>query len=139
MAGVALLAASGSDTVAVGVTVVATLVVVALAAGLVYVVSVARRLQRAAADLERRSNELMATLEVAVDRAELQVQRVDDLVGSAELISDAVGQASRTAGMAVSGPVIKAMAFGAGAARAGRRLRDGAPPPATGSRRRRRR
>src|SRR5579875_832932 len=139
MAGVALLAASGSDTVAVGVTVVATLVVVALAAGLVYVVSVARRLQRAAADLERRSNELMATLEVAVDRAELQVQRVDDLVGSAELISDAVGQASRTAGMAVSGPVIKAMAFGAGAARAGRRLRAGAPPPASGSRRRRRR
>lgn len=137
MAGVALLAASGPDTVAVGVTVVATLVVVALAAGLFYVVAAGRRLRRAAADLERRSNELMAALEVAADRAELQVQRVDDLVGSAESISDAVGQASRVAGMAVSGPVIKAMAFGAGAARAGRRLRDGPPP--TDSRRRRRR
>lgn len=135
----ALLAASSPDTVAVGVTVVATLVVVALAAGLVYVVAAGRRLRRAAVDLERRSNELMAVLEVAADRAEIQVQRVDDLVGSAESISDAVGQASRMAGVAVSGPVIKAMAFGAGAARAGRRLRDGAPPPVTDSRRRRRR
>lgn len=139
MAGVALLAASGPDTVAVGVTVVATLVVVALAAGLVHVVGAVRRLQRAAAELERRSNDLMAAIEVTADRASLQVQRVDDLVGSAESISDAVGQASRVAGLAVSGPVIKVMAFGAGAARAGRRLRDGAPEPAPYGRRRRRR
>jgi hypothetical protein len=135
-----MLAASGTSTVAVGVTVVATLVVVALGAGLVAVVSSARELRRAATELQEQSDALLGAMAGAVDRAERQVERVDDLVGSAETISEAVGSASRIASTAMAKPVIKAMAFGAGAARAGRRFRDGpAPPsaPALGSGRRR--
>jgi methyl-accepting chemotaxis protein len=135
-----LLGASGTSTLAVGVTVVATLVVVALVAGLVQVVRSARELRRVATALSIESAQLLAALDEAVSRADRQVRRVDDLVGSAESISDAVGSASRLASTAISGPVIKAMAFGAGAARAGRRLRDGPPPPpsrALGSGRRR--
>jgi hypothetical protein len=124
-----VLGASGTSTLAVGVTVVATLVVVALLAGLVGVVRAARQLRQAAVLLSLESAELLASLDDAVTRADLHVQRVDDLVGSAESISDAVGSASRLASTAMAGPVIKAMAFGAGAARAGRRLRDGPPPP----------
>jgi hypothetical protein len=136
-----MLAASGTNTVAVGVTVVATLVVVALAAGLWSVVSSARALRRAARELREESDALLAAMGDAVGRAERQIERVEDLVGSAEHISEAVGSASRIASTAMAKPVIKAMAFGAGAARAGRRFRDGPfPPPsapALGSGRRR--
>jgi hypothetical protein len=135
-----MLAASGTSTVAVGVTVVATLVVVALAAGLWSVVSSARALRRAAHELREESDALLTAMGDAVDRAERQIERVDDLVGSAEHISEAVGSASRIASTAMAKPVIKAMAFGAGAARAGRRFRDGpvAPSaPALGAGRRR--
>ncbi len=133
---------TGTSAVAIGVTVVATLVVVALFTGLVIMIRAARDLRRAATALDADAAELMNALGGAVGRADRQLRRVDDLVGSAETISDAVGSASRLASTAVSGPVIKVMAFGAGAARAGRRLRDGAappPPPAIGSGRRRRR
>ena len=48
---------------------------------------------------------------------------MDDLVGSAEAITETVGSASRLAHSAIATPIIKVMAFRAGTARAGRRLR----------------
>jgi methyl-accepting chemotaxis protein len=132
--GLPVLAAAGTSTVAVGVTVVATLVVVALLLAVLALVRAARDLRRAATSLRDQAAELLSELDDAVARSEHQLQRVDDLVGSAESISEAVGSASRLASTAVAGPVIKAMAFGAGAARAGRRLREGAPPPQLSSR-----
>jgi uncharacterized protein YoxC len=55
--------------------------------------------------------------------ANLELQRVDTLIDSAESISGTVDSASRLAYLAFSNPVIKAVAFGAGTSHALRRLR----------------
>jgi hypothetical protein len=132
MGGFAVVAAAGDETVAVGVTVVGTLVVAALAAAVAFLLYQARSLRQAAAELRRdsaaRLDELDRTLARAageLGRAGAELDRVGDLIGSAESISDAVGGASRLASTAMAGPVIKAVALGSGAARAGRRLRRG--------------
>jgi hypothetical protein len=116
---------SGTSAVAIGVTVVATLVVVALALAARSLIRTAGRLRLLAEELETRSASVLGEVEDTVRQAREELARVDDLVGSAEAISDRVGSASRLAQTAVSAPLIKAVAFGAGTARAGRRLRDG--------------
>jgi hypothetical protein len=65
---------------------------------------------------------------MTIHEARRELERVDDLVGSAEALTETVGSAGRLAHAAVSSPLIKLMAFGAGTARAGRRLR-GRPDP----------
>ncbi len=120
---------AGSDVVAVAVTIVATLVLVALAAGVVSLLRHARALRRSAAVLAVESQRLLDDMAGALDAADAQLERVDDLIGSAETISEAVGSASRIASTAMATPVIKVMAFGTGAARAGRRLRQGPSAP----------
>lgn len=112
-------------TLAIVFSVLTTLVVVALLWALWQLNRQARRLKRAAERLERQADAALARVESASQEAEQQLDRMDLLVGSAEHLSDAVGSASRIAGTAISAPVIKAMAFGTGAARASRRLRGG--------------
>jgi predicted PurR-regulated permease PerM len=118
---------AGTDVVPLAVAVVATLVVVALLAGVVAVVRQARVLRSHTEALALEANRLLAALEDTIDVADAHLGRVDELIGSAEQISDAVGSASRLASTAIAAPVIKAMAFGSGAAQAGRRLRQGPP------------
>ncbi|MHB1930187.1 MAG: hypothetical protein ACYCUG_12345 [Acidimicrobiales bacterium] len=129
MLGAPIVVAS-SQTVAVGVTVVATVVVVGLAAAVAWMLHEAAALRRAAADLRgvaadlrAEAADLRAGLQAVASHAERELRRVEDLVGSAESISEVVGSASRLASTAMATPVIKAVALGSGAARAGRRLR----------------
>ena len=61
--------------------------------------------------------------EATIARARGELDRVDDLIGSAEAITETVGSASRVAHAVLATPLIKVLAFGAGTARAGRRLR----------------
>ena len=114
-----------SDGVAIAVTVVATLVVVALAAAVTFLLHEARGLRRRAAVLAAHTERLLVEVEGRLDAADAHLGRVDDLIGSAESLGDAVSSASRLASAAVAGPVIKVMALGAGAARAKRRLQQG--------------
>jgi DNA topoisomerase IB len=118
-----LVALTASGEVAVGVTVVATLVIVGLLAVLLAALRAARRLRAAADELHRESQALLAQLDRTVDLAGRELERVDDLIGSAERLTNTVGSASRFAQAAVATPVIKVMALGAGTARASERIR----------------
>jgi hypothetical protein len=125
MPGSALVAAT--DAVAVGVTVLATLVVAGLVLSVVYLLKAVREMRREAEALVRESRHVMGELGATVRSAEREVERVERLVGSAEAISEAVGSASRLVGTAVAGPFIKLVAFGSGLARGVRILRRGSP------------
>ncbi|HTW09045.1 MAG TPA: hypothetical protein VME46_16165 [Acidimicrobiales bacterium] len=118
---------AATDVLAVEVTVVATLVVVALLASLLYLLRSVRDLRRQAWQLSREARELMDDLDATVSQASAEVERVERIVGSAEAISEAVSTASRLVGGIVTEPLIKLVAFGSGAARAARALRRGRP------------
>jgi hypothetical protein len=114
---------SSGDAVVIGVTVLATLVVVG---GLVAVGSLlrtARQLRALAEELNDHTAAVLGDVEVTVTQARSELERVDNLVGSAEAITQTVGSASRLARVALSRPMIKVVALGAGTARAGRRIR----------------
>jgi hypothetical protein len=114
---------SGGNAVVIVVTVVATLVVLG---GLIAVASLlrtARQLRALTEELIEHTTAVLGDVEVAMSRAQGELDRVDDLVGSAQAITHTVGSASRLARLALSGPVIKIVALSAGTARAGRRLR----------------
>jgi hypothetical protein len=121
--GADLLAADGGGAVAIGVTVVATLVVVALLAVVFQLVRAARAMRLAADELARNSALLLRDLRATVTDATAELDRVDGLIGTAEAITETVGSASRLTYAALSNPVIKVLAFGSGTARATRRLR----------------
>ncbi|MDQ2725901.1 MAG: hypothetical protein M3Y36_10460 [Actinomycetota bacterium] len=121
--GVGTVATATTSTVAVGVTVVATLVVVALVVAALSVVRSARALRRAAEDLAQRTTMLIDDVGATVSRAGAELERVEDLVGSAETITETVGAASRLAYVALSNPLIKIMALGRGTSRASARWR----------------
>jgi hypothetical protein len=114
---------SANSAVAIGVAVVATVVVLALLFAAVSLLRTARRLRVLADELAAHTATTLTDVEDAMARAQGELDRVDDLIGSAEAITNTVGATSRLARLAFAGPVIKVMALGAGTARAGRRLR----------------
>lgn len=116
-------ATATTSTLAVGVTVVATLVVAALVVAALSVVHSARALRRAAEDLAQRTTMLIEDVGATVSRAGAELERVEDLVGSAESITETVGAASRLAYVALSNPLIKILALGRGTSRASARWR----------------
>jgi len=134
---------AATDTVAVGVTVVATLVVVGLLAAVASLLGAARHLRRQADDLRHEAAELLDEISATVREAGLEVERVERMVGSAQAISEVVGSASRLVGGAMSSPFIKLVALGSGVARGLRLVRGGAggqaaPPGRDDGRRRHR-
>jgi hypothetical protein len=114
---------SAGSAVAIGVTVVATVVVFGGAVAVVSLLRTARHMRALAEELSEHTAAMLGDVEIAVSEARRELDRVDELVGSAEAITHTVGSASRLARVALSGPLIKVMALGAGTARAGRRLR----------------
>jgi hypothetical protein len=114
---------SAGDAVVIGVTVLATLVVLGGLAATGSLLRTARQLRALAEELNEHTAAVLGDVEVTVSQARNELDRVDNLVGSAEAITHTVGSASRLARVALSRPVIKVVAFGAGTARAGRRIR----------------
>lgn len=128
---VALIASTSSVAVPVAVSVGATAVFLVFAWSAVSLSRTAKELRDLADELSQHAASVLSDVERSAERAQAQLDRVDDLVGSAEAITETVGSAGRLAQAAVSGPLIKLMAFGAGTRRAGRRLRgEDAPRPA---------
>jgi hypothetical protein len=119
----AFLATAGLSSVAVAVTVIATLVVVALLAALVSVIRAARALQVAAEELAHHSAVLLDDLGGTLAHANAELDRVDDLVGSAEQLTETVSVASRAAYVTLANPLIKVMALRRGSSRAADRWR----------------
>jgi hypothetical protein len=113
---------SAGTAVVIGITVAATLVVLGLLWAALSLLRTARQLRILADELADHTAVVLGSVEVAMTRAQGDLDRVDDLIGSAEAINEAVGSTSRLARLAFSGPLIKIVALRAGTARAGRRL-----------------
>jgi hypothetical protein len=116
-------ASSSSSVAAVVVACVATLVVVCLLAAAVSLRRSARQMRVLADELSEHAGVVIGEAEATMKRARRELDRVDDLIGSAEAITETVGSATRLAHTAFATPLIKVMALRAGTARAGRRLR----------------
>lgn len=83
----------------------------------------ARELRMLVEEMTDHAADVIGDAEATIARARGELERVDDLIGSAEAISETVGSASRVAHTVLAVPLIKLLAFGAGTARAGRRFR----------------
>lgn len=108
---------------AVALTVVSTAVVLTLLGASVSLRRSARELRMLVEEMQDHAASVIGEAEVTIARARGELDRVDDLIGSAEAITETVGSASRVAHAVLAAPLIKLLAFGAGTARAGRRFR----------------
>ncbi|HUJ67191.1 MAG TPA: hypothetical protein VLX59_16720 [Acidimicrobiales bacterium] len=113
----------GSGVLAIVVTAVATLALAVLLGAALSLRRSARDLQALADELADHASTVIGEAEATIARARGELDRVDDLIGSAEAISDTVESATRLAHTALATPLIKVMALGAGTARVGRKLR----------------
>jgi hypothetical protein len=110
---------------AVSLTVASTAVVLVLLGAALSLRRSARELRLLVEEMTDHAAQVIGDAEATIIRAQGELDRVGDLVGSAEAITETVGSASRVAHAVLATPLIKIMAFGAGSARAGRRLRGG--------------
>jgi hypothetical protein len=108
---------------AVSLTVISTAVVVTLLGAALSLRRSARELRLLVEELKDHATDVIGDAEATIARARVDLERVDDLIGSAEAIQETVGSASRVAHAVLAAPLIKLLAFGAGTARAGRRMR----------------
>lgn len=108
---------------AVAVTVISTAVVLTLLGAALSLRRSARELRSLVEEMTDHASNVIGDAEATIARARGELDRVDDLIGSAEAITDTVGSASRVAHAVLATPLIKLLAFGAGTARAGRRMR----------------
>jgi hypothetical protein len=90
--------------------------ILALIAALLLVIHALRTLRETAEELRRTTAPVLADVKKTVVHANAELERVDDVVSSAQSVS-------RVAHAAFENPVVKVLAFGRGVARAGRRLR----------------
>jgi len=123
---------SAGDVLVVVAATVVTMLVAVLAFTLVALTSTLRDLRDTANALHDEALPLLEAARDAVNEAAGEVDRVERLVSSAELLGDAVDGASRIAARTLRSPVVKAMAFSTGVSRAAQRLREGeasTPPP----------
>lgn len=114
---------SAGDLAAVIVSVVSIVTVVGLVLVVQSMLRTVRRLSAVVDEVQRDVMPVVADLAASVRRTHDDLDRVDDLIGSAEAITTTVEGASRLAYLTVSKPVIKTMALAAGTTRAARRLR----------------
>jgi uncharacterized protein YoxC len=107
--------------------VIASVALTILAVGLLFALaSLSRTLRELRTSVEQFRAEavpLVGQLRGTVNQASAELERVDNLLGTAESISATVDSASRLAYLFLANPLVKALAFGAGSTRALRRLR----------------
>lgn len=111
------------NAVAIVVSAVSAVVIVVLLVAALSLRRSARDLRLLIEEMTDHASAVIGAAEETISRAQGELARVDDLIGSAEAITETVGTASRLAHATLATPLIKLLAFGAGTARAGRRLR----------------
>jgi hypothetical protein len=121
---------TGNDLAAVLVSIGVAVAVAALVWAVGSLLRAARRLGRAADQLDEQAALLVEELRATVARTDLEVDRLDAVLSSAESITGTVDAASKLAYRAVSNPVVKTMAFATGTSRAAKRLRGIEDPAA---------
>ncbi|HVM41586.1 MAG TPA: DUF948 domain-containing protein [Acidimicrobiia bacterium] len=114
---------SAGEIAAVIAAVAASVLVVGLLVALVQLSRTTEALRQAVDELHRETIPLVQDLQLAAKQANHDLDRVAGLLDTAESVGGTVEAASRLAYLTFSNPVVKAMAFGTGVARAGRRLR----------------
>jgi hypothetical protein len=114
---------SATEWIAVGVVLGAVAVAAVLLTVLSSITKTLHSLAEVVEDLNREALPLLAELRGDAEKATAGLERVGDLVGAAESVTRRVDGASRLAYATFSNPVVKALAFGSGIGRAGRRLR----------------
>ena len=114
---------SAGDVAAIIVAVIAAVFVAFVCVTLVSLTRTMAAMRATIEQLRRETLPVVTNLKTTVTQANAELERVDALLGTAESISGTVDSVSRLAYLALSNPVIKAMAFGAGTARAARRFR----------------
>jgi hypothetical protein len=112
-----------SDAAAVVVAVASALALAVLVGAVVSLTRTMRELRVAVDDLRRETLPVVADLRGTVAAANAELERVDELLGTAESVTATVDSASRLAYLALSNPVIKVLAFASGTGRAARRFR----------------
>ena len=112
-----------NDTAAVIVAVVSAIALAVLVWAILALARTLKALQVTIAELHEETLPVVAELQQTVRQAGAELQRVDEVLGTAENIAGTVDSASRLAYLALSNPIIKALAFGAGTSRAVRRFR----------------
>jgi hypothetical protein len=124
---------TAGDLAAVVVSVVMIAVIVAMALTVQALLRTLRELRRTLEELQGEAVPLMGELRDTVERAGAEVERVDDLLDTAETISATVDSASRLGYLAFRAPVIRTVALGRGIGRGARRLVGRPVAPALGS------
>jgi uncharacterized protein YoxC len=112
-----------SDAAAVVVAVASGMAVLVLVWAIVALNRTLRELRSAIEEVRRETLPVVTEMRTAVTQANVELERVDTLLGTAESISSTVDSASRLAYLAFSNPVIKTIAFASGTGRAARRFR----------------
>ena len=113
------------DTAAVVVAVASAIAVAVLVAAVVSLTRAVRELRATADELRQQAVPALGELRQMVVAADAELERVDALLGTAENMTATVDSASRLVYLALSNPVIKALAFASGTGRAARRFRRG--------------
>jgi hypothetical protein len=113
---------SAGDLAAVVVSVVMVLAIVMLALLVQSLLRSLREAREVVAELRTQAVPLMGELHHTVARAGAEVDRVDDLLDTAEAISATVDSASRLGYLAFRAPIIRVVALGRGMGRGGRAL-----------------
>ncbi|CAN5750705.1 hypothetical protein BH24ACT3_BH24ACT3_10760 [soil metagenome] len=114
---------NASETAAVIVAVASVVAVTLLVVAMVALVRTLRSLRDTVEALRAETLPVVRELHATVARANGELERVDDLLVSAESVTATVDSASRLLYLALSNPVIKVLAFASGTSRAARRLR----------------
>ncbi|HLX88258.1 MAG TPA: hypothetical protein VKR22_07380 [Acidimicrobiales bacterium] len=89
-----------------------------------------RELGRVVDELRHETLPLIREARLVAGQAATEMERVGDVLGSAEAVSATVDSASRLAYRAFANPVVKVLAFGSGLGGALRRLLGRSPRPA---------
>lgn len=114
---------TASDLAAVMVAAASVVAVVLLAVGVIALLRTLRALREVAHLLRTETAPVLDDLRDTVDAANVEIERLDRLVTTAESVTGTVDSASRLAYIAMANPVIKGVAFASGTAKAARRLR----------------
>jgi hypothetical protein len=109
---------TATELAALIVAIASVVAVVLLTFALIAVTKTLQEVRKAVELLHTETLPVVEELGAAVQTANLELERVDNLLGTAESIGGTVDSASRLAYLAFSNPVIKALALASGTGRA---------------------
>jgi uncharacterized protein YoxC len=114
---------TATELAAIVVAIASVVAVVLLVFALMSITRTLTTLRLSIEELRRETLPMVKDMQRTVSQANIELERVDGLLDSAQSVTLTVDSASRLAYLAFSNPVIKILAIGAGTGRAARALR----------------